>query len=944
MTLSQRVWALVPVRAEERGIVQLVLYLAACNSVVRLFGSTAAYALFLDAYGAQSLPLVYIGTSVVSTLISLLYLRLERRFTLAQLLVGQLGLVLLTLVGYRLGLASANRTLLFTLPIYDGVVSTLMYMAFWNLLGRLYNLQQGKRLFGLFGAGQEVATIASGFLVPVVVPLIGTVNLLWGAIVAGAGALTLLLMIIRRTPAMSTPSTDDQEQETEHSAEEAPTSRNLLTDPYIALLLAMYICFGLGDYFVDNIFYLRVEAHLTNPDQLAGFLSVFASVVSGLSLCSHLFLSSYVLRRYGVRTIILLTPLLLLMTTFFFTLGGILTGSTVLLFWLAVGMNLTRQVTDAFDNTAANLLYQPLPTTVRMRTQTAVDGIIYPVAAGLAGLLLLYLTNYLGWDGLQLALVLLPLVAIWLVTTIALGRAYPQRVQQALRQRLVRGNQLFTPDRVSLDLLRQHLHSPHPGAVLYALDLLATYDREAVNNILPPLLTHPAVEVRLAVIAQIETLGSSDLLTELAHCFATDPDEKVRSAALRARATIGGTGDDDSLHEHLTAPNLQLRQGVMVGLLRSGELEGILAVGTQLAQLVQSPNVTERVFAANVLGESGVASFYRPLLQLLRDPVPAVRRAGLSAAGKLQQPKLWSVVVEALASTSTRSAAQTALIAGGNGTLIALAKGWANASRDPQLRHALARTCGRLRSDGAAALLVAALDDPDVTVRTQLLTALQQCSYQATATERARVEAAIEAELAHAAWTIAGIIDLTDEPLVTMIHDALLTSLQQQMSRLFDWLSFLYDPLVICRVRDAFTQATTSAGSYGIEQRAYALETLDLFLVSANFKERLITLYDDQPLPAKLAKLALFAPQPQLSPATRLHTIIAGPTAWLTPWLHATALYKAPAVAVTCPDPLSALLVQAVTAATSSTNALVYESAQWAAQQFPLHQAADTLG
>lgn len=938
MSLSQRAWALVNVRAEETKLVQLLLLLAALTGAGKLLSSTAAYALFLETFDAQRLPFIYIGTSIGSTLISLLYLRIEKRYTIAHLLTGQLGFIILTLVGYRAGLAfTTNPWMIFSLPIYDGVVSILLYTAFWNVAGRIFNLQQGKRLFSLFGASQELAVVVVGLFLPLIVKTVGTVNLLGAAAVAGASALVVLLLIIRNAPTVRMLNTD--EADTTATEEEAPAPRNWLADPYVMLIFAVCICFGLGDYFVDNIFYARVEGQLTDPDQLAGFLGIFAGIVSGLSLCSHLFLSSYMLRRYGVRTIILLTPLLLLAITTLFVLSGTLSASAVLLFWLAILMTLTGRVTDAFDNIAFNLLYQPLGASIRLRTQTAIDGIIYPGAGGVAGLLLLFLTGYLQLDSLQLAYVLLPLVAIWLVATIALGRAYPRQVQQALRQRLVRGDQIFTPDRISLALLQQHLHSPHPGAILYALELLAAHDRETLHRLLPPLLENPAVEVRRAVIAQMEALGSADQLDLLARYSATDPDDRVRSAALRARGTIGGLAHDESLHEQLTTPNAQLRQGVMVGLLRSGELEGILAVGTQLARLVQSSESAERIFAAGVLGESGVASFYRPLLQLLGDPVPAVQRAALAAAGKLRQPKLWPLVVEALAAAATRSAAQSALVAGGDSALPALAASWASADNDPLRRGTLARTCGRLRSEGAAALLLAELDDPDVSVRSQILAALHQCGIQTAANERDRIESAIQAELAHAAWTLAGILDLADDPALVIVHDALLASLAQQQRRLFHWLSFLYDPAMIRRVRDAFTHATTPAEEHGTEQRAYALEILDLLIV-ADFKEALLSLYDDQPPLAKLSKLTMMAPQPRLEPLDRLQEIINGPATWLTPWLYATALYKAPLVAATHPDRQSDL-AQAVDVAGTAANALIRESAQWAAEQMLSRQALE---
>ncbi|MCB0112079.1 MAG: HEAT repeat domain-containing protein, partial [Caldilineaceae bacterium] len=358
-------------------------------------------------------------------------------------------------------------------------------------------------------------------------------------------ALGVLIGILRQAPAVYLPGSADAES----NGEDSQAPQNVLADTYIVLLLAMYICFGLGDYFVDNIFYSRVEGQLPHPDQLASFLGIFASVVSGLSLVSHLFLSHYILKRYGVRTIILLTPLLLLASTCLFAFSGLLAAPAILLFWSAVVMNLIRQVTDAFDNTAANLLYQPLPAGLRMRTQTMVDGVIYPAAGGVAGLLLLFLTDYVHLNSLQLAYVLLPLVVIWLGATLGLGRAYPQRVQQALRRRLVTGDHTFTPDRVSLEIIEQHLYNPYPRAVLYALDLLTVHSRDALPRLLPPLLTHPAVEVRLAAIAQVEALGSTQLLDALAQHWSSEQDETVRSAALRTLATVGGQAHTEPLLE-----------------------------------------------------------------------------------------------------------------------------------------------------------------------------------------------------------------------------------------------------------------------------------------------------------------------------------------------------------------------------------------------------------
>jgi len=128
---------------------------------------TAAYALYLNEFDAGGLPIIYIGVSLFATLVSTLYLKLGERFALSQLLVGGLSFLLLTIIGYRAGLAlTPSRWLIFSLPIWYGMFNAFTFLSLWNLLGRLFDLQQGKRLFGLFGAAEQVGTLTTGFFVP----------------------------------------------------------------------------------------------------------------------------------------------------------------------------------------------------------------------------------------------------------------------------------------------------------------------------------------------------------------------------------------------------------------------------------------------------------------------------------------------------------------------------------------------------------------------------------------------------------------------------------------------------------------------------------------------------------------------------------------------------------------------------------------------------------
>lgn len=158
------------IRPEEFRLVLLIFMQGILLYTSNVLLRTASFALFLDSYNAQSLPYMYIGLSIAATAASLIYLRLTNRFSLSQVLVGCHGFLLLTLIGCCAGLGLADSSwFVFVLPIYFGMSNALTITAFWGLLGRVFNLDQGKRLFGMLTCAVHLATVMAGFMAPALV-------------------------------------------------------------------------------------------------------------------------------------------------------------------------------------------------------------------------------------------------------------------------------------------------------------------------------------------------------------------------------------------------------------------------------------------------------------------------------------------------------------------------------------------------------------------------------------------------------------------------------------------------------------------------------------------------------------------------------------------------------------------------------------------------------
>lgn len=546
MSLQSRLLTFFDVRRQESRLVLLVLLYTVLLYAGNLLTYTGAYSLFLTTYNATSLPYVYIGVSIVASLLTLLYLQLNKRFTLAPLLVGNLLFLALTLLGYGVGVRlPAPPWLIFTLPIYYGVVNTITITAFWNLLGRLFTLEQSKRLFGLLTAGEHVATISMGFLTPFLVQWTGAGNLLFVAAALITGALVVLGYLMHGYQPLLQSAEGPHAPLATHQPSTSSQGALRATDPYLLLIYSLFMLYILGLYFVNNIFYGQVESHYPNAEQLATFLSLLYGVVGVGSLLMQALFAGRLTQRFGARRLLLLLPSCLLIMMGLFAVIGTATDLTGPLFWLAVLASGACTLLDAITWSAVNLLYHPLPPHQRTRIQTTVTGIVYPLGIGIAGLLLFYLTKLATWDGVQLAAGLLLIVAGWLFLALWLGRAYPPKMRQILVARTA-----STLDGIPAPLpnLAGIVHASLTTSVSEVSDLLDLWEEvapEQIADILRRLVAHVLPEVRLDVYQRIERLGLATLLPLIRQQLESEPSPAVQTVAWRILAAHGERARDD---------------------------------------------------------------------------------------------------------------------------------------------------------------------------------------------------------------------------------------------------------------------------------------------------------------------------------------------------------------------------------------------------------------
>ena len=140
--------------------------------------------------------------------------------------------------------------------IWTEVTIVFLGLAFWGLAGRIFDVRQGKRLFGLIGTGEMLAGVAGGLAVSAFVGLTGTSNLLIISLL-GLSLCILTFFHITRRYSSEIGGTEEEEEPVEKMS-----LKQMFAHRYLSLIFVICVLSVSTYYFIDYAFYdKRARAH-----------------------------------------------------------------------------------------------------------------------------------------------------------------------------------------------------------------------------------------------------------------------------------------------------------------------------------------------------------------------------------------------------------------------------------------------------------------------------------------------------------------------------------------------------------------------------------------------------------------------------------------------------------------------------------------------------------
>ncbi|GHB57755.1 hypothetical protein GCM10007390_08970 [Persicitalea jodogahamensis] len=306
-----------------------------------------------------------------------------------------------------------------------------------------------------------------------------------------------------------------------------------------------------------------------------------------------------------------------------------------------------------------------------------------------------------------------------------------------------------------------------------------------------------------------------------------------------------------------------------------------------ILKLTNSAREHDRVLAAQMLGESGRYYAFRYLMQLINDESTDVKNAALIAAGSVRSAELWPLVIAHLDSERSHEAAAYGLLGSGEGSgrdamVRELARSFDRASGSPRLQIRLIRLIRQIGGVKATKVLRPAMQHPEAEIRDEVYEALTHLGYRVTLTERSGVAAEIDARIGLLVWVLAAQHDLENYPSDSPIQTTLESEKRKILPKIFTLLSLLPGG-------QRFDDLCSLLLDNNQETFGYLLEVVNMTLPES-WKDKLIPLFEEQPLAEKLKRSAESYPQNQFSPDERLKDIANNHFSRISANLRATAL------------------------------------------------------
>ena len=637
---------------------------------VLLIAKPVGNAIFLNRFGSEYLPYMYILTAVVAAIISTVYSLALRRFTVLQLNLASLGICTGLLVAFAVVIPWewARDFVAIGLYLWVALFGVLAASQFWMMASMVFDVRQAKRLFGPIGAGAIAGGIAGGYLATLIAGTYGVRALLYVAI----GALVPVMMIsvflwrryiVRKEASLARKKKTALLRESPHQL--------IMGSKHLLLLCGIIATSVITAKLVDYQFSALAAERYANEDRLTAFFGFWFSSFNVIGLVIQLLLTQRIVQWFGVSGALFLLP------------AGL--GVGVILMFLMPGLPsaifsrlVDGSLKQSLHRAGVEMLFLPVSSAVKERIKTYIDVLIDSAAGGLGGLLLLFLVDFMGVSVMGISGLVAFFVIAWLVCVLLVRDEYLEAFRNQLShlRPQKRAPRLKSRHKQVLAGFLKVLEGAKTGLddkqLLYVLERTDDLTDRKFRKPIVELLDHAKPEVRARALRSLALRDGPNILLQVIPLL-VDEDVRVRNAALEYCISHHMDETEELIREQLKDPDPDVSGTALIQLLvetrsneelrRSYGLEELFERRVrELRFLTPELGNPWRIKLLKAAGRSG-SDLGKDFIALMLDSDDAeVAREAILAAGETLDERYLLRVIDFLSEAPFRPHAKSALV------------------------------------------------------------------------------------------------------------------------------------------------------------------------------------------------------------------------------------------------------------------------------------------
>jgi len=635
MKPSQRLLNLLNIRAEEWPLVQKLFSLQFLQGAGIALFFTAAISQFLEKFPISELAYVFIISAFLLWTAGIICNKLEHKLSLHKLSVVMTLIMAISMLFFWLGeFVVSGDWFYYILLAWFNVLYLINNLEFWGLAAQLYDVRQSKRLFGVISSGDIPAKFLGYTLALLMIPYIGTQNLLLAGF---CGMLFSLIFVskIFRSPDLAKVTSHTHTIKQHQTAGLSAMLRNITSNKLIMRTAILSMIAFAGFVLIEYAFYAEIkESDRYRSDvSFAAFIALFMGSARLVAWIFKLSFTSRIVGSIGNRNALLITPvavfLLIITVLIAFSYNQ---DSKLILYVFGAAAILVDALRASINSPVLLTILQPLSTPERLRAHNIVKGIMDPFAYLFIGLLLVFLYK---WNFYQLSLlcyIIITLSVIWALYVFLIQKQYLTSLIQTISSRYFTKEEFNVNEKQTLERITEKIQTGTELEVLYLLKMLDD-DKGSINEpLIATALKHPSANVCNAALDIVQRKQLNATAGDVADLINNSTHPIVQSKAIKVLSSIGF--DYGFILPFLSSPDLLLQQAAITSILQYSKTEEERKPAADLLnQLVTSENASFQISAINTITEIADPAFEKDFERLLKVSDSGVQKAAIQSIG-----------------------------------------------------------------------------------------------------------------------------------------------------------------------------------------------------------------------------------------------------------------------------------------------------------------------